>query len=113
MVAASLQLLLPALSHTFISINEACNKRIREAKKAAETEAAAGRRQEGDEGVWGTTWPGLHRSSSPPWVHAPCFPHGHAGMLTLAHRGAHRHEEKRDTLTTDQPSIFERKAIEY
>lgn len=53
-VAASLELLLPALTHTFIRINEACNKRIREAKKAAETEAEAGSRQEGHEGVCGS-----------------------------------------------------------
>lgn len=53
MEAASLELLLPALTNTFIRINEACNKRIGEAKKAAETKAAAGSRQEGDEGVCG------------------------------------------------------------
>lgn len=52
-VAASLELLLPALTHTFIRINEACNKRIGEAEKAAETEPVAGSRQEGDEGVCG------------------------------------------------------------
>lgn len=53
LVAASLELLLPALTHTFIRINEACNKRIREAKKAADTEPVAGSRQEGGEGVCG------------------------------------------------------------
>lgn len=56
-------------------------------------------------------WPGLHRSSTPPWVRAPSFSHGHAGVLTLAHHHAHRHEEKRHSLTRDQPSIFEKKPL--
>ena len=120
MVAASLELLLPALTQTFIRINEAYNKRVGEAKKAAETETVAGSGQEGGEGVCsvdrgavarshtGTGWTGLHANSATPWIHDTKFLHGRMGMLVFAHLCAHRHKEKRDSLTRDQPSMLEK-----
>lgn len=104
-VAASLELLLPALTHTFIRINEACNKRIREAKKAAETEAQAGSRQEGHEGVCGSVK--LARAAQEQHTSLGTCPQLPTWTHSSAH-GAHRHEEKRHSLTRDQPSIFEK-----